>query len=71
MRTRVIGNSRFSGALGEELLSIVISGAGPFTTASDIFDHELLVAPRFCDHRRKHSLAQPGLKRSLRIPQQL
>ena len=28
------------------------------------------VAPRFCDHLRKHSLAQPGLKRSLRIPQQ-
>ena len=58
-------------ALGEGLLSIAISGAGPYTTSSDIFDQELPVSPRFCDHLRKHSLAQPGFKRSLRIPQQL
>src|SRR5882762_3512465 len=58
-------------ALGEGILFIAISGAGPCTTGSDIFDQELLVAPRFCDHLRKHSLAQPGLKRLLRIPEQL
>jgi hypothetical protein len=45
-----------------------VAHAGKLT---DIFDEELPVAPRFCDHLRKHSLAQPGLKRSLRIPQQL
>ena len=32
---------------------------------------KLLVAPRFCNHLRKHSLAQAGLKRSLCILQQL
>src|ERR1700730_3775302 len=32
---------------------------------------KLLVVPRFCDHLRKHSLAQPGLKRSLCVLQQL
>ena len=32
---------------------------------------KLLVAPRFCDHIRKHSLPQPGLKRSLCVLQQL
>src|SRR5229473_1615394 len=32
---------------------------------------KLLVAPRFCNHLRKHSLAQPSLKRSLCILQQL
>src|SRR4029077_12702277 len=37
----------------------------------DIFHQKLLVAPRFFDHLRKHSLAQAGLKRSLCILQQL
>src|SRR6266404_7926902 len=32
---------------------------------------KLLVASRFCNHLRKHSLAQAGLKRSLCILQQL
>src|SRR5216684_3867679 len=32
---------------------------------------KLLVAPRFCNHLRKHSLAQAGLKRSLGVLQQL
>src|SRR6266852_4673811 len=32
---------------------------------------KLLVAPRFFDHLRKHSLAQPSLKRSLGVLQQL
>src|SRR5882724_13586210 len=36
------------------LLSITISGAGPCTTSSGIFDQELPAAPRFCDHLRKH-----------------
>src|ERR1700723_3773638 len=31
---------------------------------------KLLVAPRFVDHLRKHSLAQPSLKRSLGVLQQ-
>ena len=33
-------------------------------------DKKLLVAPRFCDHLRKHSLAQPGRKRLLCVLQQ-
>src|SRR6266403_1829353 len=32
---------------------------------------KLLVAPRLCNHFRKHSLAQSGLKRSLGVLQQL
>src|SRR5712671_4493552 len=35
------------------------------------YTKKLLVAPRFCNHLRQHSLAQAGLKRSLGILQQL
>src|SRR5712672_942677 len=48
---------------------------GPFlynvTSKRTFLQKKLLVAPRFCNHLRKHSLAQAGLKRSLGILQQL
>ena len=56
---------------GALVLRAAFARAGDGTTGSDIFDQELLVAPRFCDHLRKRSLAQPGLKRLLRIPEQI
>src|SRR5258707_4978747 len=41
------------------------------TSKRTFYTKKLLVAPRFCNHLRKHSLAQAGLKRSLGILPQL
>src|SRR3989442_15961667 len=41
------------------------------TSKRTFFTKKLLVAPRFCNHLRKHSLAQVGLKRSPCILQHL
>src|SRR5260221_13002459 len=49
-------------------------GPPPFinvTSKRTFYTKKLLVAPRFCNHLRKHSLAQAGLKRSLGILPQL
>src|SRR6266849_4019901 len=41
------------------------------TSKRTFYTKKLPVAPRFCNHLRKHSLAQAGLKRSPCILQQL
>src|SRR5712691_6804506 len=41
------------------------------TSKRTLSTKKLPVAPRFCNHLRKHSLAQPSLKRSLGVLQQL
>src|SRR5580693_2530698 len=58
---------------GQRLLSIpsFISFCNVTSKWTIAIKKRLLVAPRFCDHLRKHSLAQPGLKCSLCILQQL
>src|SRR6266403_966631 len=54
---------RTSASIGPPLYNVI--------SKRTFYNKTLLVAPRFCNHLRKHSLAQAGLKRSLGILQQL
>ena len=47
------------------------AAASPWRSGRHFLPKKLLVTPRFFDHLRKHSLAQPSLKRSLGVLQQL
>src|SRR5713226_6743241 len=55
--------------------ALVVRTSAPLYIMSLLNGHflskKLPVAPSFCNHLRKHSLAQAGLKRSLCILQQL
>src|SRR5712671_7508234 len=54
---------RTSASIGPPLYNVI--------SKRTFYAKTLLVAPRFCNHLGKHSLAQAGLKRSLCILQQL
>src|SRR5258708_25194287 len=54
---------RTSASIGPPLYNVI--------SKQTFYNKTLLVAPRFCNHLRKHSLAQAGLKCALGILQQL